>query len=382
MTVIPLNSMKSASKICHLTSIHPPFDIRIFHKECKTLAQAGFEVYLIAPHVQANTYEGIHVLPIPQYSARWRRMLFAPWQVFRVALRLHAKMYHLHVPELLPIGLLLRCMGKKVIYDVHENVPGNISEKHYLPGYARFILSRLAQLIENVAKHAFTGIVAAEPPLAQRFQGPNTILVNNYPLQSEMTAIACTPYQQRPMEILYLGAMHVTRGLLDYMDALAILLANHIPVRLQLAGKIPSDLLAQLQQHPAWPAVDNHGTQDRPGVLALLNRARIGLCVLHPMKNYLYSQPTKLYEYWAFGMPVITSNFPAFESLLSHIQGGLTVPAKNHAQLAQALMQLLNHSADAEAMGKQAQRTVLQDYMFENEGKKLVEFYQRCLKTT
>lgn len=34
-------------KVCHMASAHGIEDDRIFHKECVSLAKAGYEVYLV-----------------------------------------------------------------------------------------------------------------------------------------------------------------------------------------------------------------------------------------------------------------------------------------------------------------------------------------------
>ena len=39
--------MKKLS-VCHLTSVHKQFDIRIFHKELISLKKAGYDVYQIS----------------------------------------------------------------------------------------------------------------------------------------------------------------------------------------------------------------------------------------------------------------------------------------------------------------------------------------------
>ncbi len=37
-------------KVCHFSSVHAATDGRFFEKECRALAQAGYEVYIVAPN--------------------------------------------------------------------------------------------------------------------------------------------------------------------------------------------------------------------------------------------------------------------------------------------------------------------------------------------
>src|SRR5467141_3498823 len=112
---------RKAPRVVHLTSVHPPFDVRIFHKECKSIVRAGYDVTLIASHDRDETRDGIRLKAIPKQSGRLSRMTRGFWSIYREALRQDADLYHFHDPELIPLGLLLRMKGKKVIYDVHEN---------------------------------------------------------------------------------------------------------------------------------------------------------------------------------------------------------------------------------------------------------------------
>ena len=52
-------------RIVHLTTVHNPFDNRIFHRECKTLAAAGYEVALLAVHTDDESREGIAIRALP-----------------------------------------------------------------------------------------------------------------------------------------------------------------------------------------------------------------------------------------------------------------------------------------------------------------------------
>ena len=101
-------------KICILTTVHPPFDIRIFHKEAKSLVKFGYDVTLIAQNNRNEVVDRIKIIALPKPKNRSMRILGLTWRVFYLALRQHADIYHFHDTELMPIGILLKLKGKKL----------------------------------------------------------------------------------------------------------------------------------------------------------------------------------------------------------------------------------------------------------------------------
>ena len=97
-------------KVVHITTVHNPFDNRIFHRECKTLAAAGYEVVLLAEHSSDESHENLSIRALPSAGGRLARMSFGVWRAFRMAFAERAELYHFHDPELIPAGLLLRLL--------------------------------------------------------------------------------------------------------------------------------------------------------------------------------------------------------------------------------------------------------------------------------
>ncbi len=363
-------------KIVHLTSAHPPFDVRIFHRECVSLTQAGYPVVLVAPHTQDEVRQGVEVRAIQRAKGRLGRMLGTVWAVYKQALAERGDIYHFHDPELIPIGLLLRLQGKKVVYDVHEDVPTDILSKNWIPRPLRGLVAGAMRRLEGLAGHLLNGIVAVTEPIAARFPAHKTILLQNFPHPQEIAALGHPPYPARPPRLLYAGSITAVRGLFEMLSAMQHL--QDPQVRLTLIGAFaPPGLQAEAEQHPGFRYVDFLGYKNRPETLELLAGSRIGLAVLHPIPSFLVSQPTKLYEYMMAGIPFVASDFPLWRDSIGDADCGVFVNPKDPQAIAQAIRWLLEHPAEAEAMGQRGRQLILKRLNWGVEFTKLTTLYGR-----
>jgi len=368
------------AKICHLTSVHPPFDTRIFYKECRTLAQAGYEVVLVVQHDKNDVIDGVRIKAVPKPKNRRERMTKTVWQVYKAAVAENADIYHFHDPELIPVGIMLKLKGKKVIYDVHEDVPKDILTKYWIPSFLRRTASASASLFEKIGSKFFDGIIAATTTIADKFPLDKTAAVQNFPMLNELVTPDATPYPDRPNNIVYVGGIAALRGIREMVQAVE-LLPETLKARLCLAGVFsPAELYNDICAMPGWARVEFLGWQSREQVAALLGRVRVGLVLFHPAPNHCDSQPNKLFEYMSAGVPVIASNFPLWRKIIEGAGCGLVADPLDPHVIASAIEWLLTHPDEAEAMGKKGQEAVRKLYNWEHEAKALINCYERLMK--
>lgn len=367
-------------KVAHLTSVHPPFDTRIFYKECRTLAQAGYDVVLVVPHDRDEVVDGVRIRAVPKPKNRLERMTKTVWQVYKAALSENADIHHFHDPELIPVGIVLKLKGKKIIYDVHEDVPKQILTKYWIPSFLRHIASAGALLFEKIGSKFFDGIVAATPTIACKFPSDKTVAVQNFPMLNELVTSDAMPYPNRPNDIVYVGGITAIRGIREMVEAIG-LLPETLGARLCLAGSFsPAELYNEVCTMPGWKRVKFLGWQTREQMTALLGKARAGLVLLHPTLNYYDALPVKLFEYMSAGIPVVTSDFPLWKKIVEGTGCGLVTNPLDPQSIASAIEWLLTHPDEAEAMGKRGQEAVRKLYNWEHEAEVLISFYERLLK--
>lgn len=368
------------TRVAHLTSVHPADDVRIFVKECRSLAAAGYDVFLVAPGDQRQVADGVHLVPVTRPRTRLERMTRTAWSILRSSQRLRAQVYHFHDPELIPIGVLLKLGGKCVIYDVHEDLPRQILDKDWIHPLLRAPIAWLASVGESLAGRVLDATVAATPTIAARFPRSSTAIVRNLPILEELAPDSRTSeYQKRAATVAYVGGIAATRGAHQMVAATNLVSRRHSP-RLVLAGRFqPPALAAELARIPGWDRVDVAGWLGRTEVAGLLGTARIGLVTLLPTASYLESYPTKLFEYMAAGLPVIASDFPLWREIVHGAGCGLLVDPHDPGSIAAAIDRLLDDPAEAEAMGLRGQQAIIEQYSWETERGHLLDLYTRLV---
>jgi hypothetical protein len=361
-------------RVAHLTSAHPRHDIRIFIKECSTLAAAGHQVTLIVADGQGEELKnGVRILDVgARTGGRLSRMTRTVNRVYAAALALKPDVVHFHDPELIPAALKLKRAGIKVVYDVHEDLPRQILAKHWIPGVLRPTLSRLLESLENHAARRFDAIVTSTPHIRERFaaNNPRALDICNFPILEEL--VRDTPWESRREEVCYLGGISRIRGIEPIVAALP-----DVPARLNLAGIwSEAGLKESLQQQPGWAGVNDLGVLDRAGVGDVLARSKVGLVTLFPTPNYVDALPIKLFEYMAAGMPVVASDFPVWRAIVDDAGCGLMVDPQNPAAIAAAIRELLSDDERAAEMGAKGRQAVLNKYSWAAEAEKLKALYQ------
>lgn len=368
-------------KVCHITSAHDPEDIRIFHKECVSLVNSGYDVSLIQP---GDSYEknGIHLVGLGAPARnRLDRFFHSTQNAYKKAVEVNADIYHLHDPELLPCGLKLKKQGKKVIFDSHEFYAEQILLKSYLPIWSRGFISKI---YDRYQKYIFSKLDGVVIPCLLRGINPfesccTTAIVDNVPWLSELYEAYDPSVGKYERSVCQIGSLTHNRGITHLIKAL-----SRVDCTLYLGGSFESlEYESQIRKMPEFESVQYLGWLDRPQVLEVLQHCQIGVATLLNIGQYntAWNLSTKVYEQMALGMPSIINKFPFNDAMVEKYQFGICVDPENPDEIADAIRYLLDNPEEAKRMGENGRRAIKEEFNWGVEEKKLLALYEDVLNS-
>lgn len=367
-------------RVLHISTAHPAQDPRVVFKQCQTLAEQ-FEVFCALPHADPTIAPNIHFIRLPYYRRIiWRICLTCPFILLR-CLWLRPRIIHVYVPEFIPFAYVFRLFGAKVIYEVQENLHKKFHLKTVNKGY---FLEKAFRWFDQLARRHFFFIFTEHGYLSTYTQlAKPHVVIYNYPLLSFLEPFR-TPYNpnQEEPSFFYIGLLSFDRAVDTLIDSLAALKITCPQFIVHLFGR-RTFTDADLKKLDQFAQVSDHlrfyGYTDQRIAFSYAARATAGLALLKPVGDYPESYTTKLFEYMALGLPVITANFPLYRAVVEQHKCGFCVSPYDPVQVANALTYLIKHPDQAQAMGQRGRKAVEQMYNWTSEAHKLLRFYEYIL---
>ncbi|MFE3168822.1 glycosyltransferase [Streptomyces sp. NPDC059224] len=338
-------------RILVVTVVHHPEDARILHRQITALRDRGHHVVYAAPFSarEARPRADLEGIDLPRSAGRSRRAAVGAARALLAERGHEADVILLHDPELLLAlpGTLRRWRrsgaSPVVVWDVHEDTAAALAMKRWVPRALRSPLRLGVRAAERLAERHLR-LLLAEDAYQERFSRTHPVVPNF------TTAPVQAPEPPGSERVVYVGHLSRARGALDLIET-----ARHLGpgLRVEVAGAADPDVREALTAADRDGVLRWHGFLPNDRALALLTGALAGLSLLHDQPNYRHSRPTKVVEYMAHGVPVVTTPTPLAADMVERHGCGLVVPYEDPHAAAAAIRRL---SSDAILRHTAAQR--------------------------
>jgi glycosyltransferase involved in cell wall biosynthesis len=327
------------------TVVHHPADARILYRQIRALLDAGHDVTYIAPlrACQVTPWPELTTAEVPRAAGRnrMRSLRAARRQLARHAPG--ADLLLIHDPELL---LVLPAVRRRppTVWDVHEDTAAALSTKAWVPRPLRPALAVAVHAAERIAERT-VHLILAEPGYAGRFRRPHPVVPNTTYVPEQRAGADASGDR-----VVYVGHLSPDRGTTEMIELARILRPENIEV--ELIGDADAQAGAELTRAQADGLVRWHTFVPNDEAMRMVDGALAGLSLLHDEPNYRHSMPTKVMEYMARGVPVITTPLPPAAELVERNRCGFVVPFRDPRAAADAILRLRDDPELRASMGE------------------------------
>jgi glycosyltransferase involved in cell wall biosynthesis len=351
-----------------VTVVHNPQDSRIRHRQIAALLAAHWNVTYVAP------FRAFGMSVPPARSARsarpgsggltcvdirsssGRRRLLAWRDARRVVRRLASQhdVVLVHDPELVIAVAGLRLPN--LIWDVHEDPAAALLVKKWMPRPLRRPAGAAWRMAERLIERRHD-LLLAEHAYQQRFRRSHPVVTNS-------VTVPLTTKPAGDDRVSYLGSVSMSRGC-DTMIEVAQQL------RRRTGGAVGVEVIGEAADQETRRALERastegdliwHGFLPSDKALARITGSMAGLCLLRDLPNFRESLPTKIVEYGALGVPVVTTPLPLAAQFVRRYSVGIEVPWDQAEAVVDALLKLRSDAQLRAELGANGRAAVMREH--------------------
>lgn len=383
MTAVAGEKTREEPVVCHVTTAHPARDARIFHKECKTLAWAGYRVVLVAQHTGREMSDGVKIEPLPPTRGKLRRLVRLQLRALISGRRQRAALYHFHDPELIPLALIARLLWRKrVVYDMHELYSDALAGA----GLRRLLLRPVLSIALERLPLRFFDLVVFPTESLRRHIGPrvkSVALVNLPTIEEGQRVRHAVPWDRREHDVMHLGTISPPRMafMLEVAKRVAELRSDLRWLFVGVSDSTIAWVLANYDRAFLSRHVILRGRTSHVDALRLIQTSRVGFNY-HPLeRRFLVALPMKVFEYMLMELPVVSTALPELNRWLESGRDAVFVDGDDPAAYARAIAGVLDDPGRATELAREGRRKILDGLNWErSEAPKLLEAYADVLE--
>lgn len=314
-----------------------------------------------------------------------------PWEnrLRRAAAGVDADVYHANDLDTLSIcGSIAGRKGSKLVYDSHELW---LESSRFLSATHPFNKIRLRRIERKYLPQA-DAVIAVTPLRGRKMQQmypemKNLEIVENAPVSIRTLPVAgklrsMIDVSPDTVIALYQGVICPERGLEELLEA-ARLTQNPLLKFVVIGMDAWNGTLQKMAERMGLsgkvvflPAVPS---EELPEITV---DADMGFILFrNTCLNHYYSLPNKLYEYMMAGVPVVSSNFPELNRVISQVKNGVTVDPESPGEIAAAVEKLAANPDLLKTMREKGRAAALQRYNWGPQGEKLRKLYEGLKET-
>lgn len=349
-------------KICHITTAHNRYDVRIFEKECTSLARCGYDVtLLVADNKEDEERNNVHIRSAHlDVKSRLQRMTVATKRVYKMACALDADVYHFHDPEFIPYGVKLIKRGKKVVFDSHENFVEAITDKHYIPVMFRELLQKIFKRYQKRNCKKFSAIVSVDPEICALYEQINEkiYMIPNFPIYKETEE----QVKREANVIAFAG------GISEQWNHKTVVAAiTDLPqVKYNFCGAVEGEYLDELKMMGNAGQINYLGRVSHKEAMNVLRSASMGVALCSYSKNSNGVKGTlgntKLFEMMMSGLPIICTDFEIWKGILEEYRFGICVNPYDADAVREAIAHLISSPQERLEMSEAGKLAVKEKY--------------------